>query len=157
LRPSARGGISVGVSQAEKPAPDRETPDPLRTGLSVDLNDALNERHGPGLDAGEHIRLEARLGPRAAWILARVGTDQRAFEMELFAREVSGEELEGALGVLVDWLDGALGEWLAAGREGWVGLDWDRRELDGVSLWVRGELRDYEAEALADRLLAGDE
>jgi hypothetical protein len=138
------------------PSPDDETHAELREALTLDVAHGLNERHGESLEEGERVSVQARTGPEAAWVRARVGTEQRAFEMELFARGVPGEELEGALGVLVDWLDGALEQWLAAGREGWVGLDWDRRTLDGVSLFVRGGLRDYEAEAMADRLLAGD-
>ena len=149
--------MSSTVSESAAPEPDREAPRAVREPLLRDITAALTARHSDTLDDGEHIRVEARTGDDAAWLRARVGTDARAWQVELFARSVPGHELDGALAVLVDWLDGALLEWARGGRDAWLGLDWDRRAVDDVTLWVRGELRDYEAEAMADRLLAGDD
>lgn len=137
------------------PPPDAEeaAPDDVPEAVRKDVEDALNEHHGSALDEGERIVVAARHGDQAAWVRARVGDDRRAHEMELCAVDIAGDLLDGALGVLVDWLDGALDEWLAHDREAWVGVAWQPRDLEGDTLWVRGEVRDFGAESLADEWL----
>lgn len=136
------------------PDPERVAPTPVGEGLRLDVERALQEQLGGALEAGESVRVEVRDGPEAAWLRVRVGTDASAWEMELCATDVLGEGLEGALGKLVDWLDGALAEWLGNERTGWVSVGWEPREYDGAKLWARGEVRDFAAEAAADDWLA---
>ncbi len=138
------------------PEPQREAPSLVESDAVVDIEAALVERHGGGFGDDETLRLEAHTGARAAWLLARVGTEERAYEAELFARGVEGELLDGALGLLIDYLDGLLEEWLESGRDAWLPLDWDTRTFDGVTLFARGDLRDYAAEREADLLLRGN-
>lgn len=138
------------------PAPESEAPSPVDPAFLGDVEEALVERHGGGLGDDETVRLEASTGVDAAWLKARVGTEERAYEAELFARDVDGEGLEGALGLLVDYLDGLLEEWLANERDAWLPLDWDTRTYDGITLFARGDLRDYAAERAADALLSGN-
>lgn len=138
------------------PAPESEAPSPIDADLLAEVEEALVERHGDRLHDDETVRLEASAGARAAWLRARVGSDERGVEAELFMRGVEGEGLDGALGVLVDYLDGLLEEWLAGGRDAWLPLDWDARAYDDVTLFARGDLRDYAAERAADLLLSGN-
>lgn len=138
------------------PAPESEAPSPADPDLLADVESALVERHGDALTDDESVRLEATLGPDAAWLKARIGSEERAYEAELFAREVEGEGLDGALGALVDYLDGLLEEWLASERDAWLPLDWEGRPYDGLTLYARGDLRDYAAERAADALLSGN-
>ena len=137
------------------PDPDRETPDPVPLGLIGDLEELLADRYSGALEEGEHIRVRARTGRNAAWLRARVGTDQRAHEIELFARDVEGEALDGALGVLVDFLDGVLEELFAAARDAYLPLDYSPRRFDDHVVFARSEVRDFAAEAAADALLEG--
>jgi len=136
------------------PDPEQVAPKPAPDALRDDVERALNERHQEQLAADEIVRVELRTGRDAGWLRARVGTLEHAWEMELCATDVTGEGLEGALGVLVDWFDGALEEWLANERTGWVSVAWNTRTYDGTTLWARGEVRDFAAEAAADEWLA---
>ena len=138
------------------PTPESEAPSPVEPELLADVEEALVERHGAGLSDDETVRLEASSGASAAWLKARVGNDQRAHEAELFVRDVDGDGLDGALGVLVDYLDGLLEEWLASERDAWLPLDWDARAYEDLTLFARGDLRDRAAERAADALLSGD-
>lgn len=141
--------------QAVKPDVDRETPEAVPPHLLEDLEELLAERYGGALEEGEHIRVEARTGPRAAWLRARVGTLDKAHEIELFARDVKGDGLEGALGVLVDFLDGVLEELFAAGGDAYLPLDFTARRFDEHTVYARSEVRDFAAEAAAAALLEG--
>jgi hypothetical protein len=135
------------------PALDEETPQDVEASLLAQVSAALNERHGGGLMFGEAIEVAARSGDRAAYLRAAVGNTERAHELELFARDVPGDELEGALGVLVDYLDAVLEEWFAADREGGLPLDFEARPYAGTTVFVRQQLREYALEAEADRWL----
>lgn len=141
-------------------APDveRETPQDADPELLAMAAEALSMRIAGALGPHDEIELVGKVGNRAAYIRTRVGPRQRPHEMELFVREVPGAGFEGALGVLVDYLDGVLEEWAASGREGTLPLDYEGRpyELeDGgtISVYVRGEVRDLEAEAGATQWL----
>lgn len=137
------------------PDVEREAPEAVPQALLDDLEELLAERYGGALDEGDHIRVEARTGPEAAWLNARVGSDDKAHEIELFTRGVPGDALEGALGVLVDFLDGVLEELFATVGDAYLPLDFTPRRFDEHTVYARSEVRDFAAEAAADALLEG--
>lgn len=146
------GGMSDDPAR-RAPDPTAETTEWVDGALLAQILDALTGRHGLG-DA----ELDGRTGATTGWLRARVGPETQTWELELFARDIGGEALEGALGVLVDYLDGFFEAWVAAGGEGWAPLDWEGRPYaldDGEScvVFVRGEVRNLEAERARDRLL----
>jgi hypothetical protein len=143
------------MSSTHAPDPKTESPEYVPEGMRMDLEQALCEGYAEQLEPGESITVAMRTGPDCAWLEARVGPPGRAFELELFAREVPGELFDGALGLLVDYLDGVLEEWLGKDREGFLPLDFEGRPFEDHIVFVRGELRDYAAEAAAERLLKG--
>jgi hypothetical protein len=135
------------------PDPAAETTDRVDGGLLSQIIDALADRH-----ALDETELDGRTGAGTGWLRARIGPETETWEVELFVRNVGGEALDGALGVLVDYLDGFLEGWTSAGREGWAPLDWEGRPyaLDDDELcvvYVRGEVRNLDAERARDRLL----
>lgn len=135
------------------PAPDEETHEPIEAALLEQIGSALGERHGLAT-----LTLDGRLGPLTGWLRARVGPQTATWEVELFVREVEGEGYDGPLGVLVDFLDGFLAQWVEAEREGWASLDWEGNPYDlGLAgacvVFVRGEVRDLVAERAGDALL----
>lgn len=147
------------MTDVKAPAPEQETPEPLPATLLRELEGALQRAHQASLEGDEGIRLEGREGPRAGWLLARVGEEGRPWEFELFVRDVAGEGLDGPLGVLLDFLDGVLTEFFEADRDAWLPLDFVGHpyELGGgltCVVFARGTRRDLDAEAAADRLLA---
>lgn len=148
--------MSTNGKAQRAPAPEREAPSPVSSELLGDVEEALVERHGERLSDDESVRLEASLGASAAWLKARIGSDERGYEAELFVRDVDGDDLDGALGVLVDYLDGLLAEWLASERDAWLPLDWAPRAYDAFTVFARGDVRDYAAERAADALLSGN-
>lgn len=143
-------------AQQGPPQPESETPAKVESDVIADVEEALSTRHGAGLVRDETLRLDARTGVGSAWLKARIGTDDRAYEAEVFVRGIEGELFEGALGFLVDYLDGLLEEWIANDRDAWLPLDWDAREYEDVTVFARGDLRDYRAEREADRLLTSN-
>lgn len=128
----------------DPPDKDEETTTPVDGVLLDDVEAALSARF-----ADQRVAVDARTGPRAAWVGAAVPEGRRVHEVEVFARDVDGEGLDGALGVVLDYL----AEIVPALDEGYLPLDWEGRPYDGGVVFVRGEVRDYEAEAQAAALL----
>jgi hypothetical protein len=116
------------------------------------IADALRERHGASLRPGETLDIGARTGKRAAELACMVGTERRAHEVVLFVRNVDGEGIDGALGVLVDYLDAILEE-LAGSDDHYLPLDDEGRPYEKHVVFVRGIVRDYVAEEAAAKLL----
>jgi hypothetical protein len=120
---------------------DRETPDVLDVKT---IEDALRERYGAA------VRVSGREGAEAVAICAVLGDDRHAHEVMVFARG------EGAHDLAVDYLDGLIDEISTKGGPGdgrYLSLDWEGRPFDGEVVFVRGEVRDYVAEAEAAKLL----
>ncbi len=140
-------------TKTRPPAPDDETPVHADADLLDDVEAALATRYAKDLADGEQIVVDARTGPRAAWIGAAIDEGAKVHELELFLRDVPGDGLDGALGVLVDYLQGVLDELFAAERHASLPLDWEGRPYDGKVVYARGEKRDYEAEDAAAALL----
>ena len=138
-----------------KSAPDlkRECPAVPDPGIREDIEHALELRHQDALDADERITVTIGQGPGAAFITARVGPPTRPHEFTVFAREIAGDDFDGALGVVVDYLDGVLEEYFAGDREGFLPLDFEGRPFEEHIVFVRSDVRNLEAERLADALL----
>ena len=136
----------------DAPKPD-ETPTSILRALRSDLEAALFERHGGRLAKDETIRIDAQTGTGAAKVAATVGDARRGHVFEIFVRGVAGEPLEGALGLVVDYLDSVLEEWFAGEREGNLPLDFEGRPFENTIVFVRSEVHDWVAEAEAARWL----
>ena len=137
------------------PAPDDECPREVAPAVIDPIRDALLDAHADALGDEDTLAIHARTGPRCGWLRARVGPPRHPHEFELFTRDVDGDGLDGALGVLVDYIDGVLTEYFDGGREAGLGLGFHPRDYDGVVVWGRSEVRDLDAEAEADRWLNG--
>ncbi len=134
----------------DRSAPDlaRETPDALDGALVDGVAGALRERHGRA--AAQGLAVDGRAGPGAAALCARLGDDRKAHEVFVFARG------DGAVDRAVDYLDGLVAEIDETGGPDagfFLPLDWEGRPFDDEVVFVRGEVRDYAAEAEAARLL----
>ena len=134
------------------PDPDHETPTVAPRALIQQIGDALRERHGGSLRKGESLEIGARIGKRAAELACMVGSERRAHEVVLFVRHVDGDGIEGALGVLVDYLDAILDE-LVGSDDHYLPLDDEGRPFEKHIVFVRGMVRDYVAEEAAAKLL----
>lgn len=143
------------TATTQAPVVEQETPEPVSLALLYDLERLLAERFGGALEEHETISIDARTGPDAAWLRARVGDSDAGHEIELFVRHVSGEGLDGALGILVDFLDGVLEELFAAHRDAYLPLDFAERRFENHLVFTRSEFRHFAAEAAAEALLEG--
>lgn len=138
------------------PAPQTEATSLVADDVRARLRGALRDRYGDGID------VDGATGPRAAWLACTLPEGRRHHEMVLFARASTGAD---ALDALVDYLDGLLAEVAGAGVAGKRGrargtadgfflpLDFEGRPYDGGFVFVRGEVRDFDAETQAARLL----
>lgn len=71
----------------------------------------------------------------------------------LLPREGSKEsDVEESALLLVDYLDVYWNEYLSAGRETFLPLDWSKHECEGQEFYLRGFVRNLSAEAQADAL-----
>jgi hypothetical protein len=123
--------------------------------LTRDITAALSQRHASFLKDGETITLVAFTGNDAAYLELFVGEPARPYTFEVFCERVPGELLDGALGLLVDYLDGVLAEFFRHEREAHLPLEFARRRFEGQDVVVRSEQREFALEAAADALLAG--
>jgi hypothetical protein len=151
----------------DRSAPDlsAECPDDVDAALRDRLRHALRERHALRLGVDAHgvdevLDVDAMVGPAAAVAVVVSGTARRAHEVFVFARspddDERGDVLDGALGVVVDYLDAVLEE-LVGAEDAFLPLDWEGRHYEHhgrrVVVFVRGEVRDYVAEEDAATLL----
>jgi hypothetical protein len=159
-----------------KSAPDlaRECPDGIAPALRDAIRTALRARHARRLtgatDDDEHsdededndaaasvagaLDADAMIGAAAAVAVVVVGTARRAHELFVFVRG-DGDDLDGPLGVAVDYLDALLRE-RGGDDDALLPLDWEGRPYEGAAdgvVFVRGEIRDYLAEEDAAKLL----
>ncbi|MFZ9889793.1 MAG: hypothetical protein ACO3JL_20040, partial [Myxococcota bacterium] len=135
------------------PSPEEEASTPLDDVLLADIEDALLERHSAALQDSERLEVDGATGSRAAFLRFAVGDDQLRHEGELFVRGAAGPSLDGALGTLVDFLDGLLDGWARGGRVDWLPLDWATYSYDQTTVWGRGDVRRPHLEHEADALL----
>jgi hypothetical protein len=147
LPPGARFST---LSRMRRDPPDkvRETTRPVARPLLEDVEAALSQRF-----ADQRVVVDARTGDDAAWIGAAVPHGSRVHEVEVFARGVDGDGLDGALGVVVDYLHAVVAQ---LDGDAYLPLDWEGRPIDDGVVFVRGEVRDYAAEEAAARLLGED-
>lgn len=143
----------VRVVRPPPPSPDQETSTPVDDALLEDIESALLERHGHGLHDRERLTVEGKTGPRAALLRFTLGDEDTRYDGELFFRGAAGPSLDGALGTLVDFLDGLLERWTDGGREEWLPLEWAPFGFEGASVWGRGDVRRPRLEREADALL----
>ena len=115
--------------------------------ITDNLRAAWRKRQGPDLE------VTARTGPGAAAVVVVVGTARRAAEIFAFARG-SGTGIDGPLAIAIDTADALLSQ-LIAGKalRSFLPLDWEGTPLKGSVVFVRGEVREYAAEAEAAILL----
>jgi hypothetical protein len=160
--------ISLVPAPSDRSPPDlaRECPDDVTNSLRDELRLGLRERHAARLDVDLHgvdeaLDIDAMTGRGAAVAVAVVGTARRAHEVFVFARvrDDGDATLPRALAVVVDYIDGVLEE-LVGADDAFLPLDWEGRSWthdgDDVTVFVRGEVRDYVAEEGAAKLLQED-
>lgn len=128
-------------------------PDTIRKDLQNMIMDALNERFTKRLNAGEHIFVEAFTGFESAYLIIRIGNQDKMHEFEFFTKNMRGDELDGALGLLVDYADGVLEEFFRFKRNRFLPIDFVQREYDSHPVFARHELKSPQATSMADELL----
>jgi hypothetical protein len=124
--------------------------------LQQDAAKLLNETFGKKLESGESIRLEVENNGQEVMLRAYVGTLQRAHFFELKTTPTEADDPEELVLLLIDFLGPSLNTFFRQDRRGGFSLAFTKREFEGTTLWVRQEYRDFEAERMADELLAAD-
>ncbi len=125
----------------------------IRKDLQNMISDALLERFSKRLNSGEDIHVRGFTGFECAFLEIDIGTAQKMHRFEFFTKNLRGDELDGALGLLVDYADGVLEEFFRFKRNRYFPIDFVQREYDGHPVYARHELNDINAEKMADELL----
>ncbi|HEY4223363.1 MAG TPA: hypothetical protein VGO62_18525 [Myxococcota bacterium] len=137
----------------DRRAPDliRETPTRIPDHDGKLILDGLRAKNPSALVLTIDARAATPGSAEAFAILGVLQDDEnkrRVHEIVVFARG------DGARDRAVDYLDGVVAELAKAG--GYLPLDFEGRPYNGELVFVRGEVRDYLAEAEAARLLGED-
>jgi len=123
----------------------------LSPALVRTLRDALVRKYQKSLNSSS-FSLELKSGNACAWLMCKVGDiSQHCFE--LFVADVPGDEIEGALGVIIDFLDGVLDEFFAADRDAYLSLDYSLYKFGEYDVYGRSTLVQPALESDADALL----
>ena len=124
--------------------------------LQHDAAKLLNQNFASKLESGETIRLEVENTGDEVMLRTYVGTPLRAHVFELKTTPTEADDPEELVLLLIDFLDASLQTFFRQNRRGGFSLASTKREFEGTTLWVRQEYRDFEAERMADELLAAD-
>lgn len=141
---------------ANNTAPDIETECPADGGddLASHIEQGLIEKFDKHLKDLSEIKIQIRLGYQAAYLQCRVGSSEHMHQFDFFARNVPGVDFDGALGVLVDFLDGAMEQFFEADRDAYFPLDYTGHPCPGGhTVYARSTLRNLIAEEAADQFL----
>jgi len=125
----------------------------IRKDLQNMITDALLERFSKRLNPGESILVRGFTGFECAFLEIKIGTETRLHLFEFFTKNLRGDELDGALGLLVDYADGVLEEFFRFKRNRYFPIDFVQREYDGQPVFARHELINSDADQKADELL----
>ncbi len=136
------------------PAILQETPKILLEDMRHLIETSLNEKNAEFLLHNESIRVAGRRGKKAAYLQARVGTEDEVMQFEVFARDFKGVDFDGAIGAVVDFLDGVLEEYFGEDREAYLPLDFTAHPYEEGFVFARQEKRRFAVEEAGDVLLA---
>ena len=135
------------------PDPIHETPQAADPALVTDLRDLLLQQHESSLVLNETIQVEIHTGSNAVCLKTRVGNGKSDHVFELFAREIKNIDLDTCLALIIDYLDATLDEFFREDRNAFFPLDFTPRSFEGLTIWVKHELRRFDCENEADKLL----
>lgn len=130
-----------------------ETPSVISVELQDDLENLLQTEFQTHLDPGEKFSISARTGERAAWLEVKIGNSQKAHVFELFIQDATESSLEGGLDFLIDYLEGVLKIFFKEKKNAWLPLDFTKYIFEKQTIWAKHELKNFEAETLAETLL----
>jgi len=125
----------------------------VRKDLQNMITDALLERFAKRLAGDEKIDVLGLTGFECAFLEIKIGNESKAHLFEFFTKNLRGDELDGALGLLVDYADGVLEEFFRFKRNKYFPIDFVQREYDGHPVFARHELLNPKADNMADDLL----
>lgn len=128
----------------------------IRKDLQNMITDALLERFQKRLEPGEQILVQGFTGFECAFLEVKIGTEKKTHLFEFFAKNMRGDELDGALGLIVDYADGALEEFFRFKRTRYFPLDFVQKDYDGQIVYARHELINPQADKMGDDLLKKD-
>lgn len=133
--------------------PKAQCPEVIRKDLQNMITDALLERFAKRLTAGEDISVRGYTGFECAFLEIQIGAETKMHHFEFFTKNLRGDELDGALGLLVDYADGVLEEFFRYKRNRYFPIDFVQREYDGHPVFARHELKNVKAEKMGDAVL----
>lgn len=132
---------------------EKQANEPFSPILCQDLDHLLTEKYQARLDSDEQIRTKAYHGNQAVALHAQVGSLIKAHVFELVCESDTNDDIDAALALLIDYLDGVLEEFLQSKGEKWLPIDYIEKSFEGHTLWIKHNFVNFELEQAAETLL----
>ncbi len=136
--------------------PKKLCPHIIRKDLQNMITKGLLERFSKRLNPEEDVQVNGFTGEESAYLIVSLGTEEKMHVFEFFTKNKRGDELDGALGLLVDYADGILEDFFRHKRNRYFPIDFIQNEYDKHPIWAKYELKNLKAESLRDELLNKD-
>lgn len=131
-------------------------PYPIRKDLQNMITKGLVERFSKRLSSEEKIEVTGFTGEENGYLIISLGTPEKMHVLEFFTKNKRGDELDGALGLLLDYADQVLEDFFRHKRNRAFPIDFIQNEYDKHPIWAKYELKNLKAEALRDEILNKD-
>ncbi len=126
---------------------------PFEHALIADIEVLLREKYCDNVSLQNQIYITALYGDSGVILNARVGNKESAHLFELACEHMNDPGIDGALGVLVDYLDGILAEFYKEKGHRWLPLDYTARPFENHTIFVKHTYRNFALENAADIIL----
>lgn len=133
--------------------PKNQCPEVIRKDLQNMITDALLERFVKRLTNNETISVRGYTGFESAFLEIDIGTIEKMHHFEFYTKNLRGDELDGALGLLVDYADSIIEQFFRFKRNRYFPIDFVQQDYDGHPVFARHELKNIKAENLANDIL----
>lgn len=121
------------------------------------LAEMLERKYGAWLDK-RYFEVDAHLEGPAIYVKVTLKTADKSYVYPIEARMLyadQGLKMDEARDFLIDFVDAYLQEYLSAGEETYLTIDWSDYNCDGVELQMRGQIFNEKLEELADQWING--
>ncbi len=117
------------------------------------IREGFEDRFASQLRPSDGLSVTAYQGTESAYLIIALGSlDSRMF-FHFLVDAVQGEGFDGALGIVLDFAEGCLSEYLESEREAHLPLDFKAYDFEKAKVFAKSDKRNLVAESHRDALL----